>query len=96
MFCYQRSFGSPTEVVTQQQFWALVEAPRTVSLVKEAREALAKGDKATYDKKKKSLPFVIFIATYDESEKEFENKRTGEKTKKQGMWRNQKFCRLNG
>ena len=96
MFCYQRSFGLPTEVVSIQQFRALVGAPRTFEKVKEAREALAKGDKKTYDAKKKSLPFVIFIATYDESEKEFEDKQTGEKTKKLGCWRNQKYCRLNG
>ena len=37
---------------------------------------------------KKSLPFVIFIATYDESE--------SAKSKKMGHWRNQKYCRLNG
>ena len=37
---------------------------------------------------KKSLPFVIFIATYDESE--------SGKSKKIGRWRNQKYCRLNG
>ena len=43
--------------------------------------ALAKGDKNTYDNKKKGLPFVIFIATYDKSEKEFEDKQTGEKCK---------------
>ena len=96
MFCYQRSFGSPTEIVSQEQFRALITAPRTIQLVKEAREALARGDKKTYDAKKKSLPFVIFIATYDESEKVFENKKTGEKTAKKGLWRNQKYCRLNG
>ena len=96
MFCYQRSFGSPTEVITQEQFRALVGAPRTFQLVKEAREALAQGDKKTYDAKKKSLPFVIFIATYDESDKEVENKQTGEKSIKRGTWRNQEHCRLNG
>ena len=96
MFCYQRSFGSPTEVVSQEQFRALVGAPRTFQLVKEAREALARGDKKTYDAKKKSLPFVIFIATYDEWDKEFENKETGEKTTKRGAWRSQEHCRLNG
>ena len=37
---------------------------------------------------KKSLPFVIFIATYDESE--------SANSKKMGRWRNQKYCRLNG
>ena len=96
MFCYQRSFGLPTEVITIEQFRALIRAPRTLKLVKEAREALARGDKSAYDNKKKGLPFVIFIATYDESDKKFENKQTGEKTTKRGCWRNQKFCRLNG
>lgn len=96
MFCYQRSFGLPTEVITKEQFRALIMAPETARKVKEAREALAKGDKNTYDSKKKGLPFVIFIATYDESDKEFENKQTGEKTTRRGLWRNQKYCRLNG
>ena len=96
MFCYQRSFGLPTEIVTAEQFRALITAPRTARLVREAREALARGDKKTYDAKKKGLPFVIFIATYEDSEKMFENKETGEKTVKTGTWRNQKHCRLNG
>ena len=96
MFCYQRSFGLPTEVITKEQFRALIMAPETARKVKEAREALAQGDKNTYDSKKKGLPFVIFIATYDESDKEFENKQTGEKTTRRGLWRNQKYCRLNG
>ena len=65
MFCYQRSFGLPTEVITKGQFRALITAPRTLTLVKEAREALARGDKNAYDNKKKGLPFVIFIAPYD-------------------------------
>ena len=96
MFCFQRSFGLPTEVVSLEQFRALITAPETIRKVKEAREALDCGDRKTYDAKKKGLPFVIFIATYDESEKEFEDKDTGEKTKKLGRWRNQKYCRLNG
>ena len=45
MFCYQRSFGLPTEAVTKEQFRALITAPETFRKVKEAREALAKGDK---------------------------------------------------
>ena len=96
MFCYQRSFGLPTEVVTLEQFEALLSAPQTANLVKEAREALEKGDKATYDRKKKQLPFVIFIATYEEWDKVFENKKTHEKTTKRGCWRSQEHCRLNG
>ena len=86
----------PTEVITKEQFRALITAPETIRKVKEAREALARGDKNAYDNKKKGLPFVIFIATYDESDKEFENKQTGEKTTRRGRWRNQKYCRLNG
>ena len=96
MFCYQRSFGSPTEVVNLEQFRALIKAPETFKKVEEAREALENGDKNAYDSKKKSLPFVIFVATYDESDKTFENKQTGEKTTRRGKWRNQKYCRLNG
>ena len=96
MFCYQRSFGLPTEVVTLEQFRALITAPETIRKVKEAREALASGDKNAYDNKKKALPFVIFIATYDEWEKEFGNKKTGEKTIRKGRWRSQHHCRLNG
>jgi hypothetical protein len=96
MFCYQRSFSLPTEVVTLEQFRALITAPETIRKVKEAREALASGDKNAYDNKKKALPFVIFIATYDEWDKEFENKKTGEKTIRKGRWRSQHHCRLNG
>ena len=87
MFCYQRSFGLPTEIVTTELFRALTTAPRTITLVKEARQALAQGDKATYDKKKKALPFVVFIDTYGES--------VSDKGKK-GCWRKQAACQLNG
>ena len=96
MFCYQRSFGLPTEVVTMEQFRALITAPETFRKVKEAREALAKGDTKTYDAKKRGLPLAIFIGTFEESEKEFENKETGEKKAVKGCWRLQKHCKLNG
>ena len=74
--------------MTAERFEALIHAPQTAQRVKAAREALAKGDKATYDRIKKSLPFVIFIATFEES--------VSAKSQKQGQWRNQKFCQLNG
>ena len=96
MFCYQRSFGLPTEVVTLEQFRALISAPETIKKVKEVREALARGDKKTYDAKKKGLPLAIFIGTFEESVKEIENKKTGEKKSVAGCWRLQKHCRLNG
>ena len=96
MFSYQRSFGSPTRVVTKEQFQALITAPETIRKVKEAREALARGDKKTYDAKKKGLPLAIFIGTFEESVKVIEDKRTGEKSEVRGCWRLQKYCRLNG
>ena len=88
MFCYQRNFALPTEEMTAAKFEALIHAPQTAQRVREAREALAKGDKATYDKIKKTLPFVIFIATYEES--------LSLKNKQLGCWRKQQHCRLNG
>ena len=74
MFCYQRSFGVQTEVVTAERFRALISAPETFRKVKEAREALAKGDKKTYDAKKKSLPLAIFIGTFEESVKKIKER----------------------
>ena len=91
MICYQKKFNLPTEVVTGEQFWALVRAPRTARLVKEAREALSKDDAATYDRKKKQLPLAVFIGTFDESE--YVPK---DGTPIKGHWRKQSACRLNG
>ena len=96
MFCYQRSFGLPTEVVTLEQFRALISAPETVRKVKEAREALARGDKKTYDAKKKGLPLAIFIGTFEESVKVMKDNNSGEEKAVSGCWRLQKHCRLNG
>ena len=96
MFVYQRSFGLPTEVVTLEQFRALLSAPETIRKVKEAREALARGDKNAYDRKKKGLPLAIFIGTFEESVKVMKDKNTGEKREVKGCWRLQKHCRLNG
>ena len=96
MFCYQRSFGLPTEVVTLEQFRALITAPETVRKVKEAREALARGDKNAYDRKKKGLPLAIFIGTFEESVKVMKDNNSGEEKAVSGCWRLQKHCRLNG
>ena len=86
----------PTRVITLEQFRALVRAPRTAQLVSEARAALANGDKALYDRKKKLLPLMVFIGTFEESEKEVENKKTGEKRMVRGCWRVQSHVCLNG
>ena len=96
MFCYQRGFNNPTRVISAEQFWALVKAPETAQKVKEAREALAKGDKATYDRKKKGLPLMIFVGTFEESDRTFEDKKTGEKRTVKEFWRNQAHVKLNG
>lgn len=96
MFCNQSRFDLPTRVITLEQFRALVRAPRTVKLVSEARAALANGDKALYDRKKKQLPLMVFIGTFEESEKEVENKKTGEKRTVKGCWRIQSHVCLNG
>ena len=96
MFCYQSGFNDPTRVVSKEQFWALVRASETVRKVREGREALAQGDASTYNRRKKGLPLMIFIGTFDESERTIENKRTGDKRKVKGLWRNQAHVRLNG
>ena len=96
MFCNQSRFDLPTKVITSEQFWALVRAPRTAQLVSEARAALANDDKVLYDRKKKQLPLMVFIGTFEASEKEVENKRTGEKRTVKGCWRIQSHVCLNG
>ena len=96
MFCYQRSFGVPTEVVTAEQFRALVTAPKTVNLVKKARELYEKGDKKEYDRKKKGLPLAVFVATFNYSEREVMDFQLREKVSRNGMWRKQSESKLNG
>ena len=80
MFCYQRSFGLPTEVVTKERFWALLRAPRTSELIDGYR---ATGDAAL----KRKLPAFIFQATFEETVSKKGNK---------GAWRCQAGSRLNG
>ena len=139
MFCYQREFRLPTEIVTQQLLHQLVDSSQTRWLTKEHRrwrdampsiiadeklqEEWGKDDEfqkfcinepvrlrkqkdgkkkaeafealpltkkmQTYcDSLKKTLPFVIFIATYAET--------PSTKGQKMGAWRKQAACRLNG
>ncbi len=94
MFCYQSGFNEPTRVVTAELLRALLQAPETARKVREAREALAQGDKVTYDRRKKGLPLMIFIGTFDESVRKVKN-RAGER-EVTDCWRKQKYCRLNG
>ena len=80
MFCYQSGFGLPTKAVTEEQFWALVKAPKTSELIDAYR---ATGDAAP----KRKLPAFIFQATFDETLSKKGNK---------GAWRCQAGARLNG
>jgi hypothetical protein len=80
MFCYQRSFGLPTEIVTTERFWALVRAPQTSELIDGYRTT---GDAAL----KRRLPAFIFQATFEETVSKKGNK---------GAWRCQAGSRLNG
>ena len=80
MFCYQRNFGCPTEIVTAERFWALVRAPHTSELIDGYR---ATGDAAL----KRKLPAFIFQATFEETVSKKGNK---------GAWRCQAGSRLNG
>ena len=80
MFCYQRGFGLPTEVVTEERFWALVRATQTSELIDGYRTT---GDAAL----KRKLPAFIFQATFEETVSKKGNK---------GAWRCQAGSRLNG
>ena len=80
MFCYQRSFGLPTEIVTEERFWALVRATQTSELID--------GYRTTGDAElKRKLPAFIFQATFEETVSKKGNK---------GAWRCQAGSRLNG
>ena len=97
MFSYQQQLtDSRTRLITPEVFWAYCRAPQTIQLVTEARQALQNGDEKTYNQKKKQLSLMIFVDTFEEWEKELENKRTGEKRKEKAMWRSQSHVHLNG
>ena len=96
MLSCQLDYRKPTEAIGKERFWALVRAPRTVRIVKECRELLAKGDTAAYSRKKMGLPLMVFTGTFEEWEKETENKKTKEKRTMKGAWRAQSHVCLNG
>ena len=97
MFSYQQQLtDSRTRLITPEVFWAYCKSPETAKLVHEARQALQSGDEKTYNEKKKQLALMIFVGTFEEHEKELENKRTGKKWKEKAMWRSQSHVHLNG
>ena len=80
MFCYQRSFSNPTELVDEARFWALVKASQWNENIDKYRE--------THDAAlKRKLPAFIFQATFDE---------TTSKSGKIGAWRKQAATHLTG
>ena len=70
----------PTEIVTEERFWALVRATQTSELIDGYRTT---GDAAL----KRKLPAFIFQATFEETVSKKGNK---------GAWRCQAGARLNG
>ena len=80
MFCYQRNFSNPTEIVDEAQFWALVKASQWNENIDKFR---ATGDAAL----KRKLPAFIFQATFDV---------TTSKAGRVGRWRKQAATRLTG
>lgn len=80
MFCYQQNFFTPTQVVDEQVFIALTDAPYTKECIEKFR---ATADAAW----KKRLPAFIFQATFDE---------TPSRKGLLGRWRKQAATRLTG
>ena len=80
MFSYQRNFNLPSEAVTREVFWGLIRDPRHTALIDEFRRT---GDAS----KKRSLPALMFQATFDESLS---------KSGRRGKWRKQSAARLTG
>ena len=80
MFSYQRNFNLPSEAVTREVFWGLIRDPRHTALIDEFRRT---GDAS----KKRSLPALMFQATFDE---------TLSKSGRRRKWRKQSAARLTG
>ncbi|MBQ6747736.1 MAG: hypothetical protein IJR07_11935 [Bacteroidaceae bacterium] len=87
MFCVQQWYDKPTVTVNRQQFWTIVRSSKVARTVREAREEYEKGNKPAYEMKKRSLPLMVFICTFDVSEN---------KENVKGCWRLQKHVNLNG
>ena len=98
MLCYQPKFFEPTKELTSDLFAQLVVSDHVTNAVRQVRrlkgeakacadEAQAKALLKEADKWKRSLPMVIWQATFDESLSSKGNP---------GRWRKQAAARLNG
>ena len=74
---------------TREAWREVTEAESTVGTIDRARECLARGDRKGYDKLKRSLPLVCFMATFTPN-------RGSKGTSAEAPWRSQKHAVLNG
>ena len=74
---------------TAQLFYETVRDSAVKATISAARQALAKGDRAGYDRLKRSLPAFIFMAT-------FQPNKGKDNTRPEAAWRLQRAVRLNG
>lgn len=89
MFCYQPNLNSQvSQIKLPEDFAAVIGNPSVKTKVAEARKLLQEGDKAGYDRIKRSLPGFLFQAS------RFSESKNSHGVK--GMWRNQKNSYLSG
>ena len=74
---------------TREAWREVTEAESTVGTIDRARECLARGDRKEYDRLKRSLPMVCFMATFTPN-------RGSKGDKQEAAWRCQAATRLNG
>ena len=87
MLCYQQRFISPTEPLTSDRFASLVVGDAVVKTISEVRQLIGAGQKNAAQQRKRTLPMIIWQATFEE---------TVSKRGNRGRWRKQAAARLNG
>lgn len=87
MLSYQQGFFAQTQILDAETFARLVISDQVVNTIKAIRQRRAEGNTQEADRLKRSLPGIIWQATFDESVSKGGNR---------GMWRKQAAARLNG
>lgn len=87
MLCYQPDFFSPTEELTADRFARMVVSDAVVKTIQEVRQLLRDGQTEAAQKRKRTLPKIVWQATFQE---------TASKRGYRGRWRKQAASRLNG
>ena len=67
MLCYQQRFISPTEPLTSDRFASLVVGDAVVKTISEVRQLIGAGQKNAAQQRKRTLPMIIWQATFDET-----------------------------